>query len=176
MHVTIFLKINHFVTFIHGWKYNNERHKWTLLGVDSGGAQGGHAPLLTFLLELPLLATKNRNVARFRKINDFVTFDTLNISNSNNALHSTNKHCSEHRISLYHELPEILWNILRSTCALLWQQRKVLDSIYFTRDKVVDFPKSGHKYSNWAVTFSNRTVTYADNRAVLILPAIFFEK
>ena len=50
-------------------------------------------------------------VTGFRKIYHFVTFDTLNISSSNQALHSTNQHCSKHRISLYHELPEILWNI-----------------------------------------------------------------
>ena len=50
-------------------------------------------------------------VTGFRKINHFVTFDILNISTSNKALHSINQHCSEHRISLCHELPEILWNI-----------------------------------------------------------------
>ena len=51
-------------------------------------------------------------VTGFQKINHFVTFNTLNISSSNKALHSTNQHCSELKISLYHELPEILWNIL----------------------------------------------------------------
>ena len=86
------------------------------------------------------------NVTGFRKINHFVTFDTLNISSSNKTLHSTNKHYFEHRIFLYHELPEILLNILKATCVLLWQQCKVLGSIYFTIDKVVDFPKSGHKF------------------------------
>ena len=80
----------------------------------------------------------------FGKINHFVTFDTLNISSSNKALHSTNQLFSEHRISLCNELLEILWNILRTVCVLLWQQCKVLGSIYFTSDKVVDFPKSGH--------------------------------
>jgi len=47
-------------------------------------------------------------VTEFQKINHFVTFDTLNISSSNKALHSTNRHCNEYRISQYHELPEIL--------------------------------------------------------------------
>jgi len=83
-------------------------------------------------------------VTGFRKINHFVTFGTLNISSSNKVLHSTSRHCSEYRIIQYHELPEILSNILRTACILLWQQHKVLSSIYFTREKVVDFPKFGH--------------------------------
>jgi len=37
------------------------------------------------------------------EINHFVTFDILNISRSNKALHSINQYCSEHRISLCHE-------------------------------------------------------------------------
>jgi len=43
-------------------------------------------------------------VTGFRKINHFVTFDTINISivSSSKALHSTNQHCFEHRIFLYH--------------------------------------------------------------------------
>jgi len=60
---------------------------------------------------------------------------------------STNQHWSEHRISLYHELPENIWNILRTACVLLWQQHKVAGSIHFTCDKVVDFPKFSHIYS-----------------------------
>ena len=34
--------------------------------------------------------------------------------------------------------------MLKAACVLLWQQPKVPGSIYFTRDKVVDFPKSGY--------------------------------
>jgi len=61
-------------------------------------------------------------------------------------MHSLNQCSSEHRISLYHDIPEILWNMFIAACVLLWQQGKVLSStcIYFTCDKVVDFPKSGH--------------------------------
>ena len=83
-------------------------------------------------------------MARFWKINHFVTFDTLNISSLNKALHSVNPHNSELGIGLYHELPETSRNISRAACVLLWQQHKVLGSIYFTHDKVVDFPKSSH--------------------------------
>jgi len=57
----------------------------------------------------------------------------------------TNQHYNEHSISPYHELPEILWSILIAACVLLWQQGKIRVSIYSKRDKVVDFPKSGHK-------------------------------
>ena len=123
----------------------------------------------------------------FRKINHFVTFDTSNIYVRNTAFHSRNQHYSELSFSLYNKLPEILGNILIGACILLWQQGKVLGSIYlqlfkhtilnstslagcgiwcptdlqhfccktlinkklinkyFMRDKVVDFPKSGHK-------------------------------
>ena len=59
----------------------------------------------------------------------------------NKALHTIN---SELSISLYHELLETFKNISRAACVLLWQQHKVQGSIYFTRDKVVDFSKSGH--------------------------------
>ena len=62
----------------------------------------------------------------------------------NKALHSINRHYSELSFSLYHELPEILWNILISACVLLRQQGKVLGSIYSTHDRLVDFSKSGH--------------------------------
>ena len=37
-------------------------------------------------------------------------------------------------------------NYLIAAYVLLWQQGKVLGSIYFTRHKVVDFPKSGYIY------------------------------
>jgi len=83
-------------------------------------------------------------VTGFRKISHFVTFDTLNISSSNKALHCTNQPFSEHRISLCYELLEMLWIILKAACVLLWQQCKVVGSIYFTRDEVVDFPTSNH--------------------------------
>ena len=36
------------------------------------------------------------------------------ISSSNKALHSTNQHCFEHRISLHHKLPEIFWKYFKS--------------------------------------------------------------
>ena len=77
---------------------------------------------------------------------------SLNISTSDKALHSTNQHCSRHRIILYHELPEILWSILIAACVLLWLQPKVIGSIYFRRDKVIDFPKPDHNYCN-ALTY-----------------------
>ena len=83
-------------------------------------------------------------VTGFQKISHFVTFDTLNISSSNKALHCTNQPFSEHRISLCYELLEMFWAILKAACILLWQQCKVVGSIYFTCDKVIDFPKSGH--------------------------------
>ena len=86
------------------------------------------------------------NVIEFRKINHFVTFDTSNIYVWNIASHSRNPHYSELSFTLYNELPEFLGNILIAVCILLWQQGKVLGSTYFIRDKVVDFPKSGHKY------------------------------
>jgi len=79
--------------------------------------------------------TLNTYATAFQKINHFFTFETLNISSSNKTLHSTNQHCSEHRISP-----------LRSACALLWQQRKALFSIYFKHEQVLDFPKSSHIY------------------------------
>ena len=85
-------------------------------------------------------------VTEFRKIDYFVTFNTLNISSSSKALFGTNQICFEHRISLYNKLPEVLGNILKAACVLLWQQGKALGSIYFTHDKVVDFPKSSHNY------------------------------
>ena len=82
----------------------------------------------------------------FQKINHFVTFHTLNIySWKKYILHRTNKHYIELSVILYHELPETLQNILIAASVLLWQQGKVLGSIYFMHDKVVDFPKS---YSN----------------------------
>ena len=82
----------------------------------------------------------------FRKSTTLSHFETSNIYGWNKALHSTNQHYSELSFSLYHKLPEILWNILISVCVLLRQQGKVLGSIYFMRDKVDDFPKSGHIY------------------------------
>jgi len=54
---------------------------------------------------------------------------------------------SKHSISLYHELPDILWNHLIATFVLLWQQGTIPGSIYFTHDKVVDFPKFSHIYN-----------------------------
>ena len=54
-------------------------------------------------------------VTGFQKINHFVTFDPLNIS----AQTSQWLHWAQN-LSNY-ELPEILWNILRAACALLWQ-------------------------------------------------------
>jgi len=87
-------------------------------------------------------------VTGFREINYFVTFDTLNISSLNKVLHSVNQYNSELSNSLYHKLPETFRNISRAACVLLWQQRKVLGSIYFTRDKMADFPKSGHIYKS----------------------------
>ena len=92
----------------------------------------------------PLSNCNNVIVAGFQKINHLVTFKTLNISK---ALHSKNQNCCGHRISLCHALSEILWNILFSECVLLWHQYKVLGSIYFICDKVVDFPKSDHNYN-----------------------------
>ena len=47
-------------------------------------------------------------------------------------------------------------NILITASVLLWQLGQVLVSIYFTHDKVVDFPKSGHIYS--ATTLGNKKV------------------
>ena len=38
-------------------------------------------------------------------------------------------------------------NILITASVLLWQQRKVLSSIYFMHDKMVDFPKSRYVYT-----------------------------
>ena len=81
---------------------------------------------------------------RFQKINHFVSFDTLNIYSWNKALHNTNQNYCELSFTLYYKLPEILWNILIAVCIQLWQQGKVLVSIVFMHDKVVDFPKSGH--------------------------------
>ena len=81
---------------------------------------------------------------QFRKINHFVSFDTLNIYSWNKALHNTNQNYCELSFTLYYKLPEILWNILIAVCIQLWQQGKVLVSIVFMHDKVVDFPKSGH--------------------------------
>ena len=63
--------------------------------------------------------TLSSNVTEFQKINHFVIFDTLNISSPNKALNNTNQYCFKHTISHYHELREILRNILRTACVLL---------------------------------------------------------
>jgi len=78
-------------------------------------------------------------VAGFRKINHFVTFDTSNIYSWSNAFYSTNQPYSEYSI-------RITWNICIETYVLLWQHSKAFYSIYFTRDKVVDFPKFSYNY------------------------------
>ena len=78
------------------------------------------------------------------QILEFVTFHTLNIYSLNTVLHSINQQYSKLSVSLYHELPETLWNILIAASVFLRQQGKVLGSIYFMRDKVVDLPISGH--------------------------------
>ena len=55
------------------------------------------------------------------------------------------KHCTTQiNITVSSELVPTMRNILIASCVLLWQQGKVLGSIYCTCDKVVDFPKSGH--------------------------------
>ena len=62
-------------------------------------------------------------VVGFRKISHLVTFDTLT------TLDPTNQHYSRLHLGLYHELPEILRNII-ATCVLLCQQDKVPASIH----------------------------------------------
>ena len=89
--------------------------------------------------------SENQPLCGFRKINHSVTFHTLNTYCWNKLLHSTNQHYRELNVRLYNELPATLWNILIATSVLLWQQGKVLGSIYFRPDKVVDFSKSRHK-------------------------------
>ena len=69
------------------------------------------------------------------RISENQPFDTLNISSSNKALHSTIKSAC---IINYQKSFEIFYKLL------LWQHCKVLGSIYSKSDKVVDFQNSGH--------------------------------
>ena len=82
----------------------------------------------------------SKKVAGFWKISHLVTFDT------STALGPTNQHYSGLCVGPYHELPEIVRNILIAACVLLCQQDKAPRSIHFMHEKVVDFPKSGHNY------------------------------
>jgi len=62
------------------------------------------ADLLDPLFSFPL----SKNVTEFGKINYFVTFYTSNIYGQNNVLYSRSQPYSEHRVSVYTELPENL--------------------------------------------------------------------
>ena len=86
------------------------------------------------------------------------------------AFHSKNQHYSELSFSLYNDLPGILGNILIGACILLWQQDKVLGSIYFMHDKVVDFPKYDHKCKT-TITFH---VTLSNHKETIHLPSHLF--
>ena len=61
-------------------------------------------------------------------------------------------------------------NILIAIYVLLWQQEKVLGSIYFMHVKVVDFPKYDHKCKT-TITFH---VTLSNHKETIHLPSHLF--
>jgi len=76
--------------------------------------------MLTDIEQLPDIYSSIPICDRIWELNHFVTFNTSNIYDQNNALHSTNQPYSEYRVSVYTELPETETFEIIGTYVRLW--------------------------------------------------------